>query len=533
MIGSSDRGSIHAIAGSRSLEPGEFSFHGFGELRRDELRKILRLGICSDPPAVSVVEDAIFIPNGYGSNSDRSKFAGGIVKPDGQPVETAQMHRKGGKRLGGPIEPVAVVAERELDEDIIYLGSLFNHYGRVLLESLARVWYLSDVDPSVKVVFTNANSAQAAHAPWVPKLLSMFGIPPERILGLEEPTRLRRAMVPEPLFEQFYSAHEDMVRPFRQVAERVAGDVGMSEQPLYLSRSRLTSRQRPVVGEVELEDLLREQGFAIAYPETMTIADQVRLINGRADIFSSLGSAAHNILFALGKPRLHLLASRDDIPANYFLCSVLANAPTTFVNCLGSGGRATPNDERLNRRAESFENPEKKRPADPEPGPQAMPQLLEMERVVSYLDESGFLRNPSSDALRVPGSSAGLRRRYDEAWFFARLRKAPATPGSLPSDLEREALDLATESWPVSFMLARYYARGRDASRTDAMANRFAALVDEESNKDRLAYYRGDILGMASRIVRHCEPETANRIATILANRFPTDSSGTEVSAAR
>ena len=124
----------------------------------------------------------------------------------------------------------------------------------------------------------------------------------------------------------------------------------------------------------------------------MTIEDQIRLINGHADIFSSLGSAAHSILFALSKPRLHLLASRDDIPANYYLCSMLADAPTTLVNCLGSGGRVTPNDERLNRRAASFKNPEKKRPGDPKTGPQSMPQLIEMDRVIDYLDQKGFLK---------------------------------------------------------------------------------------------------------------------------------------------
>jgi hypothetical protein len=311
-----------------------------------------------------------------------------------------------------------------------------------------------------------------------------------------------------------------MLRPFREAASRVASDVTPSEQPLYLSRRRLTSRQRPVVGEAELEDLLREHGFAIAYPETMSIEDQVRLINSHSDIFSSLGSAAHNILFALGKPRLHLLANRDDIPANYFLCSALAEAPTTFVNCLGSGGRVTPNDERLNRRAESFENPEKKRPVDPEPGPQSMPQLLEMDRVVSYLHQKGFLRHYSPAAMSGPGPGASLQRRFDEAWFYARLRKTTARPGSLPEDLEREALALAANSWPVSFMLARYYARARDGSRADAMANQFAALLELETDADHLAYYRGDILGMATRIARACVPDTSSRIATLLAKKF-------------
>src|SRR5215210_5194987 len=358
----SARGSIQPPPGSRFLEPGDFSFHGFGELRRDELRKISKLGIRSDPPAVSVVEGAIFVPNGVESNTDHSKVAGGIVKPDGQPIDAAQLHRKGGKHFGGLSEAVSISAERVLDEDVVYLGPLFGHYGRVLLESLARVWYLSEVDPSVKVVFNNTTTMQddelipVAPGPWVFKLLSLFGIPLERILALEEPTRLRRAIVPETLFEQLDSAHVDMVRPFREVAARVAADVTVSDQPLYLSRRRLTSRERLVVGESELEDLLREHGFAIAYPETMTIEDQIRLINSHSDIFSGVGSAAHSILFALGQLRLHLLANRDSIPANFFLCSALTDVPTTFVNCLGSGGRAGRKAERLDQRAESVEN---------------------------------------------------------------------------------------------------------------------------------------------------------------------------------
>jgi hypothetical protein len=527
MVGASDRGSIHATAGSRPLDPSDFSFHGFGELRRDERRKILRLGLRDGTPTVSIVDDAIFVPNGYEASANQPKFTGGIVKPDGEPVDTAQMHRKGGKRFGGPVAAITAAPERELDEEIVYLGMLFNHYGRVLLESLARVWFLKEVEPSVRVVFNNANSAQAAYAPWVPRLLSAFGIAPERMLTLDRPTRLRRAIVPEALFEQYYSAHVDMARPFRDVAQRVAADVNPSSQPLYLSRRRLTSRQRPVVGEPELEDLLRDNGFTIAYPETMTIEEQARLINGHSDIFSTLGSAAHNILFALHGPRLHLLASRDDIPANYFLCSVLAESPTTFVNCLGSGGRVTPNDERLMRRANSFENPEKKRPVDADSGPQAMPQLVEMERVVDYLDQGGFLKNRSHAAMptRIPD----LQRRFDEAWFYARLRKAASKAGSLPADLEREAVELAARSWPVSLMLARYYARSRDVSRANAMANQFAALVGAETDSSRLAYYQGDVRGMATRIVRACEPETAKRLAAILADCFPVSASGEEV----
>jgi hypothetical protein len=180
------------------------------------------------------------------------------------------------------------------------------------------------------------------------------------------------------------------------------------------------------------------------------------------------------------------------------------------------------------RRANSFENPEKKRPVDADSGPQAMPQLVEMERVMDYLDQGGFLKNRSQSAM--PARVPDLQRRFDEAWFYARLRKAASKAGSLPADLEHEAVELAARSWPVSLMLARYYARSRDVSRANAIANQFAALVSAETDSSRLAHYRGDVRGMATRIARACEPETAKRLAAIVADCFPGSSPGEEVS---
>jgi hypothetical protein len=256
----------------------------------------------------------------------------------------------------------------------------------------------------------------------------------------------------------------------------------------------------------------------------MSIEDQIRLINSHSDIFSSVGSAAHSILFALGKPRLHLLANRDSIPANFFICSVLADAPTTFINCLGSAGRASAKAERLDRRAGSVENPEQKHPVNTVPGPQSVPQLLDMDRVVNYLDQNGFLKNRSPAAMPGPSVAASLRRRYDEAWYYARLRKTLEKAGALPDELEREALELASKSWPVSLVLARYYVRVGDNSRADELATQFAALADDESDVARLAHFCGDVHEMASRIAAMCKPETATRIATILDERFRIES---------
>jgi hypothetical protein len=523
MVGTSDRGAIHALPGSRPLQPDDFTFHGFGQLRRDEVRKIIRLGIREGEPTASSVDGAIFVPTGYAAAPDQPKFAGGVVGPTGLPIDAALTHRKGGKRVGGLTSTVGIEPDRELDEEVVYLGILFNHYGRVLLESLARVWYLNQVAPSTRVVFSNGNAAQAAYAPWVPGLLETFGIPRERILDLDVPTRLRRAIVPEALFEQLYSAHAEMVRPFRETAARLAGDVSPSDQPLYLSRRMLSSRQRPIIGEEELEEVLREQGFAIAYPERMPFPEQVRLINGHKEIFSSLGSAAHSVLFALHRPRLHLLTGRENIPANYFLCSSIAETPTTFVNCLGSGGRSSPYEQRLQRREGTLGGGEKKA-EEPEAGPQAMPQILDLDLVTGYLDERGLLkRRPAS--LASPNARS-LQDRFDESWFFSRVRKGGNKADALPAEIESEARELAARSWPVSLMLARYYTRLRDGAAADAMARQFVALATAETDPDRLAHYRGDVEGIAGRLGRVCKPDTAAAVADVLRQRFALDLPG-------
>ena len=511
-------GSGPPTPGFRALDPSDFSFHGFGDLRHVVERRIRSVGIRSGEPAVSVVEGAVFVPSENVRSAGRSKAFGGLVTADGRPIDSAGLRRKGRIIGGRPDQPVAVTPRREVDEDVVYLGPLFNHFGRVLLESLARVWYLSEVDPSVRVVFDHPNPAQRTPAAWTLRLLEAFGIPLARILVLDTPTRLRRAIVPEPLFEQLYAAHEAMIEPYRRVAARIAGDVEPSAQPVYLSRRLLTSRQRPIIGEDQLEEVLRESGFRIAHPQTMPFEDQIRLINGHADIVSSVGSAAHNVLFALGRPALHLLTNGPYVSPNYCLCSALAGVPTTLVNCLGTGGRPSLDEERQGGRGG-------RRGGDPQgaaataTGTQATPLFAELPKILDYLDERGWATPRSRAAL--PSRDAALQDQYDEAWFCARVRKATAKRGTeLPTAVEDEAVRLAARSWPVSFMLARVYAVRQDASRADAMANQFAELAAAETDPNRLAYYRAEVPSTATRVARICTRETADRLTRVVADRF-------------
>lgn len=480
--------------GPTPLDPSGYAFSGFSDLRGRLERKIRRAGLWGGEPSVSLIEDAVFVPAANRRIAGQLDLYGGLVTREGWPLNT--LRRGGDKLVGGLVGPVAIQPRREVDEEVVYLGWLFDAFGHVLLESLARTWFLEEVDPAVRVVFHAPSSARWSPPDSVLRILDAFGVPLARILWLDVPTRLRRVIVPEPLFELQYAAHPRLTRPFRAVAEGFAGDGIPSSQPLYLSRRLLASSQRPVVGEAELEHVLRENGFLIVHPETIPFDDQVRLFNSHTDIFASLGSAAHTVLFALTKPRLHLLTNGDRISLNYFLCSALAAAPTTFINGLGTAGRPFV-----------------------EGAPTHTPEIVDIAALVRYLDQRGFMKTRPAASMATAASPP--RVNYDEPWLYARVRSATSRRETLPAGIEEEALRVAASSWPLSLMLARYDASTADGgSRVDDLAEQFARLALAEADTERLAHYRAEIASLARDLVATCRSETVTHLCKAMADRF-------------
>jgi len=242
----------------------DFFLFGFDDQTAKLQRNVQRVEIRSGMPGVSIVENSIYTPMD----------------------QTALLRRDRGALAGGGSSPVQSAPSITIDEEVVYLGWLFNHYGHFLMQSLSRVWFLSELEPSIKVVFHHPSATWARLAAWTQRMLTAFGVQPDRILTLEAPTRLRRLIVPESLFEprsvaddQTVRVHEAMAGPYQAIAARIADGVKPSAQPLYLSRRRLPSSQRQMIGEDQLEELLQQNGFRIAYPEQMQFEEQVRLIN--------------------------------------------------------------------------------------------------------------------------------------------------------------------------------------------------------------------------------------------------------------
>ena len=468
----------HVPRESREHTLSNYSFFGFDRQMRQLERHFQQLDMRGGEPAVSMVEGAVYVPADQSGLKRRRR--GAIASSFSDPA---------------PVEP-----EDEIGEEVVYLGWLFNHYGHFLMQSLARTWYLTEVDPSVRVVFHHSGRERWQPATWALRMLDAFGIPPDRILVLDAPTRVRRLIIPEPFFEpraiadsHTVRAHVAMARPYQAVAERIAGDATPSAQPVYLSRRLLSPSQRTIVGEGELEEVLRANGFRIAHTETMTFAEQVQLVNEHTDIFSNAGSAAHNVLFARHGPRLHLLTNGRQFSPDYYLYDTVSAAPTTFINCLGTADRS------------GYER-----------GYKLTPHLLDLPIITAYLDQCGFLTH--SAPVWPAGHAAELRSRYDETWLYGYLR-ALGRREELPPSIEQEAELLAAASWIISLGLAWYYAQ-RNMTRAAGMAGQFAELVAAEHDATRLARFGKEVQEMVPLLLKRCDAETAARLEWAMTDRF-------------
>lgn len=270
-----------------------------------------------------------------------------LYRADGELIAETALRRSPSLRAvkcPDRIEPPARF-ERMIPE-AMYGGALFdNHYGHFLTETLSRLWPLApgaEAAPDLPWVFRRTSwraPFSAIDGPVRDTLAAVPGLQ-ERIVTPEEVTLIGKAHVPESAHIVGFAGHESFRRlcaaAGQTILERagLAGETRYHGRSVYLSRSRLSARNRLVIDEGELEVALRRRGFMIVHPETLTLAEQVAIFNGAERVAACIGSALHTALLA---PRQGLRAVYLTGPAasvTYMVIDRLCGIDARYVQAL-------------------------------------------------------------------------------------------------------------------------------------------------------------------------------------------------------
>ncbi|MGI9252684.1 MAG: hypothetical protein ACR2J8_02985, partial [Thermomicrobiales bacterium] len=200
--------------------------------------------IKTSPPRIEIHENVVLVPDE------------GLLSATGQTLPAGQIRRftnrlvKAGSEHIDPVEhPVT------FDGEAIYMGRLLSHFGHFLTESMARWWAVQMLPPELPLLFNQHLKGVQPHHFAV--RFKAMGIDPARVIIPDEPTRFRRLVVPEHLFEISSFAHESTAMAFQLAADRLCVDIELTDQPLYLSRSQLAPKKRHMTRETLLDEFLR------------------------------------------------------------------------------------------------------------------------------------------------------------------------------------------------------------------------------------------------------------------------------------
>ncbi len=231
-----------------------------------------------------VLEHVTLLPMVYVDANPVTNFALG-AHVAGQSVALA--HRfVGGKRSSQALPPLP--AQALSSQEVIYGGMFFSQWGHFITETLQRLWYTKLCH--LPIVWAGKGMFYADGIFFMPQheaLFAKLGIKNTHIF-LDKPTQFAKVHFPEPGFELEHYAHAE----YKHFLACHEGQVQKGKF-VYVSRAHFGE----CVNERALEEMLRQRGWQIVYPEKLSLDAQLDVLTTAQVCLMMAGSAQHSLLF--------------------------------------------------------------------------------------------------------------------------------------------------------------------------------------------------------------------------------------------
>ena len=292
-------------------------------------------GIVNGPLSVAVVRDALISAFEY----DRSttEMRGAVYDSNGDLVPgSMRMSGAHGDRVrAGYPETKKADGTEKVIPSAIYMGHLMDHYGHFLMETVSTFWAIPYLQEQ-RFLFHPFFFGDSIKA-WMKPFFASNGISSGKVEVIDGDLLVDHLLVPERSYGVNTFLHVRQAEVYRAVKSRIvraAVPKGV-ERRVFVSRSRLSKNIRGVMNAAAFDQAMERAGFAVIFPETMAIKEQVK-VYASADILCGFaGSALHNCVFM--EPGSHLIELGDARTPTFslrtqILCSELARVRLSHVN---------------------------------------------------------------------------------------------------------------------------------------------------------------------------------------------------------
>lgn len=182
-----------------------------------------------------------------------------------------------------------------VDKEVIYLGQTPGHFGHFLINTLDRAWPLTIdefKDKAVVIIKTYYNNESYY------SLLEYLGVRKENIIILDKTTQFKSVLVPQRSFKHKEIISQQFVDTFKKIASNITKSYPYNK--IYVSRTNFVNKNNSgnmLFGEKQIENIFKQKGYHVIYPESLTIAEQIGYMKNCRHLAGVAGTALHLALF--------------------------------------------------------------------------------------------------------------------------------------------------------------------------------------------------------------------------------------------
>lgn len=188
------------------------------------------------------------------------------------------------------------------------------HFGHAMTEQLSHLWgwhRARELDPDVRALVMGHEGRPLPS--WQVELLEAGGVPAEALVVPSAPVRVERLLACSPAYGIGAFVHPEILGTWDLVGSTLAGRAAPSDvRRVFLTR---THGKRACRNRDEVEGWFADAGFLVVSPETLPLADQVRLVRDAEVVAGFAGSAMFHLALA-ERPSHVIVVGSENYPAH-------------------------------------------------------------------------------------------------------------------------------------------------------------------------------------------------------------------------
>ena len=215
---------------------------------------------------------------------------------------------------------------------VIYVGFIANCYGHFFTDGLRKLWFLK-TEVAKNLILKGVELVYTSTSPLPEVAFEIFSkavgddVRPKYV---ERLTRYDMVFVPDNCFEQgaickmYHYEWAQMIERIKDVTPRKIVN------KIYLTRTGWAGH-RIEVGEKGLERVFKRMGYTIVFPEKLSFAEQIMMMQSASSVVATESSASHLVLFCRPQTEVIILCKSNYRNGYQELINEYADLNVTYI----------------------------------------------------------------------------------------------------------------------------------------------------------------------------------------------------------